>query len=71
MICFKHDFLFFLILASLLYMNFVQRALKVYPDGPAAIRLGIGLCCYKLGHHEKARLAFRRVLQVNKLITSS
>ncbi|KAL2945182.1 Protein CTR9-like protein [Bienertia sinuspersici] len=42
-----------------------QRALRVYPDCPGAVRLGIGLCRYKLGHFEKARQAFERVLQLD------
>lgn len=42
----------------------------MYPDCPAAVRVGIGLCCYKLGQFEKARKAFQRVLQVSELVTS-
>lgn len=37
----------------------------MYPDCPAPVRLGIGLCRYKLGQFEKARQAFERVLQVS------
>ncbi|KAI9083821.1 hypothetical protein K1719_034079 [Acacia pycnantha] len=40
-------------------------ALQVYPNCPAAVRLGIGLCRYKLGQFEKARQAFERVLQLD------
>lgn len=39
----------------------------MYPDCPGAVRLGIGLCRYKLGQFEKARQAFERVMQVIKL----
>ncbi|OVA06840.1 Tetratricopeptide TPR-1 [Macleaya cordata] len=46
-------------------LELYKRALQVYPDCPAAVRLGIGLCRYKLGHFEKARQAFQRVLQAN------
>jgi RNA polymerase-associated protein CTR9 len=37
----------------------------VHPDCPAAVRLGIGLCRYKLGQFDKARQAFERVLQAS------
>lgn len=37
----------------------------MYPDCPAAVRLGIGLCRYKLGQIDKARQAFQRVLQAS------
>lgn len=46
-------------------LELYKRALKVYPDCPGAVRLGIGLCRYKLGQYERARLAFRRVLQLD------
>ncbi|CAI9787595.1 unnamed protein product [Fraxinus pennsylvanica] len=42
-----------------------KRALQVYPQCPAAVRLGIALCQYKLGRLEKAKQAFHRVLQAN------
>lgn len=43
--------------------NSCKRALIVHPRCPAAVRLGIGLCRYKLGQFDKARQAFTRVLQ--------
>ncbi|KAM7256308.1 hypothetical protein ACFE04_012049 [Oxalis oulophora] len=46
-------------------LELYKRALLVFPTGPAAIRLGIGLCRYKLGQFEKARLAFQRTLQLD------
>lgn len=46
-------------------LDLYKRALQVYPTCPAAVRLGIGLCRYKLGHFEKARQAFQRVLQLD------
>ncbi|XP_061352499.1 protein CTR9 homolog isoform X1 [Gastrolobium bilobum] len=46
-------------------LELYKRALQVYPDCPAAVRLGIGLCRYKLGQFEKARQAFERVLQLD------
>ncbi|KAH9801930.1 protein CTR9-like [Citrus sinensis] len=46
-------------------MTFVKRALQVHPSCPGAIRLGIGLCRYKLGQLGKARQAFQRALQLD------
>ncbi|KAL1363930.1 protein CTR9 homolog [Arachis hypogaea] len=46
-------------------LELYKRALQVYPDCPAPVRLGIGLCRYKLGQFEKARQAFERVLQLD------
>lgn len=37
----------------------------MYPECPAAVRLGIGLCRYKLGQLDKAKQAFGRVLQAS------
>lgn len=51
-----------------LYAN-RKRALQVYPSCPAAVRLGIGLCRYKLGQFEKARQAFERVLQASESLS--
>ncbi|KAF7836807.1 protein CTR9-like protein [Senna tora] len=42
-------------------LELYKRALQVYPNCPAAVRLGIGLCRYKLGQFEKARQAFERL----------
>ncbi|KAI9192882.1 hypothetical protein LWI28_028931 [Acer negundo] len=46
-------------------LELYKRALQVYPDCPGAVRLGIGLCRYKLGQFEKARRAFQRALQLD------
>lgn len=46
-------------------LEMYKRVLQVYPDCPAAVRLGIGLCRYKLGHFERAKQAFERVLQLD------
>lgn len=46
-------------------LELYKRALRVYPSCPGAVRLGIGLCRYKLGQFEKARQAFERVLQLD------
>ncbi|KAJ1437134.1 Tetratricopeptide-like helical domain superfamily [Sesbania bispinosa] len=42
-------------------LELYKRALQVYPNCPAAVRLGIGLCRYKLGQFEKAQQAFERL----------
>ncbi|KAH7572071.1 hypothetical protein ACOSP7_015084 [Xanthoceras sorbifolium] len=46
-------------------LELYKRALQVYPDCPGAVRIGIGLCRYKLGQFEKARRAFQRALQLD------
>ncbi|XP_050262999.1 protein CTR9 homolog [Quercus robur] len=46
-------------------LELYKRALIVHPRCPAAVRLGIGLCRYKLGQFDKARQAFARVLQLD------
>ncbi|KAL8119913.1 hypothetical protein AgCh_017146 [Apium graveolens] len=46
-------------------LELYKRALQVNPECPAAVRLGIGMCRYKLGQHEKAKQAFQRVLQLD------
>ncbi|KAL6984578.1 Protein CTR9 [Sarracenia purpurea var. burkii] len=46
-------------------LELYKRALQVYPQCPGAVRLGIGLCRYKLGQYEKAKQAFQRVLQLD------
>lgn len=46
-------------------LELYKRALQVNPNCPAAVRLGIGLCRYKMGQFEKAWQAFQRVLQLD------
>ncbi|PSS20777.1 hypothetical protein CEY00_Acc09816 [Actinidia chinensis var. chinensis] len=46
-------------------LELYKRSLQVYPQCPGAVRLGIGLCRYKLGQYEKAKQAFQRVLQLD------
>ncbi|ESW10664.1 hypothetical protein PHAVU_009G228100 [Phaseolus vulgaris] len=46
-------------------LDLYKRALQVFPNCPAAVRLGIGLCRYKLGQFEKAQQAFERVLHLD------
>jgi len=42
-----------------------KKALQVYPGCPATVKLGLGLCRYKIGQFRKARQAFERVLQLD------
>uniref|UniRef100_A0A804QH01 Protein CTR9-like protein n=1 Tax=Zea mays TaxID=4577 RepID=A0A804QH01_MAIZE len=46
-------------------LDLYKKALRVYCNCPAAVRLGIAFCRYKLGQVEKARQAFQRVLEVS------
>ncbi|XP_008776475.1 protein CTR9 homolog [Phoenix dactylifera] len=46
-------------------LELYKRALLANPNCPASVRLGIGLCRYRLGQFEKARQAFERVLQLD------
>lgn len=54
-----------IIILIFLCVDCLKRALQVFPGCPAAVRLGIGLCRYKLGQLDKARQAFDRVLQAS------
>ncbi|KAK0406995.1 hypothetical protein QR680_018937 [Steinernema hermaphroditum] len=44
---------------------FYRKAIKLKPDCPADVRVGIGYCLYRLGKHEKARMAFERALELD------
>lgn len=44
---------------------FYKKALRTNPKCPAAVRLGMGHCFYKIGKLEKARLAFERALALD------
>ncbi|KAK1423878.1 hypothetical protein QVD17_19187 [Tagetes erecta] len=46
-------------------LEMYKRVLQLYPGCPAPVRLGIGLCRYKLGQFERAKQAFHRVLQLD------
>ncbi|UXI19272.1 hypothetical protein NH340_JMT05215 [Sarcoptes scabiei] len=46
-------------------LTFYRKCLRVKPDCPANVRLGMGHCFYKLGQMEKAKLAFERALQLD------
>lgn len=45
-------------------LRLYEAALRRHPQGPPAIRLGIALCHFKLGNLDRAKAAFRRVLQL-------
>jgi len=47
-------------------LQFYKKVLRVNPNCPADVRLGMGHCFYKLGNLEKARLAFARCLQLDR-----
>uniref|UniRef100_A0A0D9VFN0 Uncharacterized protein n=1 Tax=Leersia perrieri TaxID=77586 RepID=A0A0D9VFN0_9ORYZ len=42
-------------------LDLYKRALRAYTSCPAAVRLGIAFCRYKLGQPDKARQAFQRL----------
>ncbi|KAJ1986705.1 protein required for normal CLN1 and CLN2 G1 cyclin expression [Coemansia spiralis] len=42
-----------------------QQVLTIRPMGKPDVRIGIGLCLYKLGHTEDARLALARAIEVD------
>ncbi|KAK1327237.1 hypothetical protein QJS10_CPA01g01086 [Acorus calamus] len=46
-------------------LKLYKTALRVFPNCPAAVRLGIGLCHYQMGQLGRARQAFERVLQLD------
>ncbi|CAN0839355.1 Protein CTR9 homolog [Linum grandiflorum] len=46
-------------------LSLYRRVLRIFPDCPGPVRLGIGQCQYKMGRFEKARKAFERVVQLD------
>ncbi|GAA52741.1 RNA polymerase-associated protein CTR9 homolog [Clonorchis sinensis] len=46
-------------------LGFYRKALRLQPNCPASVRLGMGHCFFKLGNMEKARLAFQRALDLD------
>eukprot|EP00899_Mesostigma_viride_P008770 jgi/Mesvir1/17895/Mv12965-RA.1 len=46
-------------------LHHYTTALRLHPGCPANVRLGIGLCLFKLGRIDKARQAFTRVLELD------
>ncbi|CAF0862823.1 unnamed protein product [Brachionus calyciflorus] len=47
-------------------LNLYKKALKTNSNAPAGVRLGMGLCFYKLGKIPKAKLAFERALELDQ-----
>lgn len=45
-------------------LNIFKKALRINPNAPASVRLGLGLCFYKLNKPVKARMAFERALDL-------
>ncbi|KAI3691464.1 hypothetical protein L2E82_49823 [Cichorium intybus] len=52
-------------------LEMYKRILQVYPQCPAAVRLGISLCRYKLGQFGRVKQAFERVLQARSEVERS
>jgi len=46
-------------------LTYYKKVLRSIPNCPADIRLGLAHCFWKLGHQQKARLAFERTLQLD------
>uniref|UniRef100_A0A5K3FBW5 TPR_REGION domain-containing protein n=2 Tax=Mesocestoides corti TaxID=53468 RepID=A0A5K3FBW5_MESCO len=46
-------------------LGFYRKALRLQPNCPASVRLGIGHCFARLGNLKKARLAFQRALDLD------
>lgn len=46
-------------------LNFYKKALKNNANAPASVRLGMGLCFYKMGKVIKAKMAFERALELD------
>ncbi|TNN11999.1 RNA polymerase-associated protein CTR9 [Schistosoma japonicum] len=46
-------------------LGFYRKALRLQPNCPATVRLGMGHCFFRLGNMEKARLAFKRALDLD------
>ena len=46
-------------------LNLYKKALKINANSPASVRLGLGLCFFKMGKVPKAKLAFQRALEID------
>ena len=46
-------------------LGFYKRALRISGDAPASVRLGMGLCFFKMGKVSKAKMAFERALALD------
>lgn len=45
--------------------NLNSEAIRVNPGCPASVRVGLGLCCYKLGQIDRAQAAMARALELD------
>ena len=52
-------------------LNHFKKALKGNSNCPPSVRLGMGLCFYRLGNNEKAQLAFERTLELDPSSTGA
>lgn len=55
----------FLVVATFLLMHAYSEAIRVNPECSASVRVGFGLCCYKLGQIPRAQAAMARALQLD------
>ncbi|KAG2393344.1 hypothetical protein C9374_006875 [Naegleria lovaniensis] len=46
-------------------LTIYEQCLRLNPQGPADIRLGLGLCHYQLENYQRARQCFERVLKLD------
>ncbi|OAF71724.1 RNA polymerase-associated protein CTR9 [Intoshia linei] len=46
-------------------LNFYRKVLRLIPNGPPCIRVGIGHCFTKLENFDRARIAYRRTLDLD------
>uniref|UniRef100_A0A915NCG6 RNA polymerase-associated protein CTR9 n=1 Tax=Meloidogyne javanica TaxID=6303 RepID=A0A915NCG6_MELJA len=46
-------------------LQYYKRCLRLNPNAPADVRVGMGYCFARLGRMDKARLAFERALQLD------
>ncbi|KAF0991486.1 hypothetical protein HZS_6784 [Henneguya salminicola] len=50
-----------------LSLSYYRKALNLFPDGFPFIRVGIGMCLYKMGKIEMAKMAFERAIEMDGL----
>eukprot|EP00117_Sycon_ciliatum_P023928 scpid24561/ scgid20224/ RNA polymerase-associated protein CTR9 homolog; SH2 domain-binding protein 1; Tetratricopeptide repeat-containing, SH2-binding phosphoprotein of 150 kDa len=46
-------------------LGFYKKALRTNPQCPGSVRMGMGYCFARLGHNDKAKLAFERALELD------
>lgn len=46
-------------------LGYYKKALQICPNCPADVRLGLGICFYKLNMFEKAEIAFKKALSLD------